>query len=307
MGKIYVVGHKNPDTDTIVCAITMADFLNKRDKTDIYEARMSGKPNSESEFIFNKFGIKFPAILEDAKGKQLYLVDHNETSQYVAGAEVENVVGILDHHKINFENTKPIEITTRPLGSSNSIVYCLFERHGLKLSNELKPLVLCAILSDTVILKSPTTAAKDREIVGTLSKELNIDYQQLGMEMFKAKSQISEKSAEHIIYNDFKKFDFHGKKVGIGQVETPDLREIEKRVIEIKKKMEEIKEKDKYHSLVLMLTDIIEEGTKLIIVSKNPAAFAKIFNTRIKNNLTDFIPGMMSRKKQVVPMLIEKL
>lgn len=306
MDKIYVIGHKNPDTDTIISAILMSEFLNLREDTKKYIPVISGKPNSETEFVFNKFGIKFPKILDDASDQKLYLVDHNEESQYVKGASVENVVGILDHHKMNFKNYLPIEITVKPWGSSNTVVYDLFQKHNMQIPSELKPLVLCALLSDTVILKSPTTTENEVKLVENLSKELKLDYKKLGTEMFKAKSKVAEKSAEKIIYNDFKDFDFGEKKVGVGQVETPDLSEIEKRAPEIRQKMQEIKNKGKYHSLLLMLTDIINEGSKLLIVSDATESIAKLFNVSVKNGMTDFIPGIMSRKKQVVSVL-EKL
>ncbi len=307
MEKVYVIGHMNPDTDSVVSAMSMASFLNLREKTDRYEAAMAGKPNSETKYIFDRFGLEFPDIIEDASEKKLFLVDHNEASQTIKGRENDNVIGFVDHHKIKFENSKPIEIITRPWGSSNTVIYDLFKKDLIDVPTHLKPAMLCAILSDTVILKSPTTTPIDIMVVEELSDELGLDFQKLGMELFKAKSDLGNKSAMEIVKNDYKDFDFNGKKVGVGQVETPDLHDVEDRLGEILKAMQELKEKQSYHSIVLMLTDIIQEGSKLVVVSDEKQKISKMFKTDIKDNLSGFIQGMMSRKKQVAPVLNDNL
>ncbi len=307
MEKIYVLGHKNPDTDSIVSAMSMASFLNLRERTDRYKAVMPGTPNSETEYVFERFGIMFPEKMLDVKGKTIFLVDHNEESQTIEGRTNDNVAGIVDHHKIKFGNSKPIEITTKPWGSSNTIIYDLFKKELIDVPEHLKSSMLAAILSDTVILKSPTTTPIDIMVVEELSDELGIDYQELGMEMFKAKSDLKSKTAMQIIKNDFKDFEFSGNKVGVGQVETPDLSDIENRLTQIVAEMNKLMEKESYHSLLLMLTDIMQEGSKLVIVSKDESRIAKMFSTELEQNLSGFIPGMMSRKKQVAPVLNENL
>jgi manganese-dependent inorganic pyrophosphatase len=308
MEKVYVVGHLNPDTDTVISAIAVAKYLNAVSESDTYVAAMTGNVNSETDFVFKKFNIQKPMLLEDASGKLLFLVDHNEKTQMVKGADVEKVLGFIDHHKVKFENSKPITITVLPWGSTSSIAYNLLSEVGnVQIEDSLKAGLLCGMLSDTVILKSPTTTDQDRVYVKKLAEELSIDYKELGMEMFKAKAQISSKSAQQIITNDFKNFDFNGKKVGIGQLEAPDLAEVEAKIPEILGKMEEMKNSESYHSLILMLTDIIQEGTKLLVVSDDEERIAELYKTIINNKLSDFIPGMMSRKKQVMPVLAENL
>ena len=306
MEKIYVIGHLNPDTDSVVSAITMASFLNKITNSDTYVAAMAGSANSETEFIFNKFNAKLPEILENGEGKKVFLVDHNEETQRVSGIQNENILGFVDHHKIAFTNPGPIDIITKPWGCTNSIIYDMFKKENIEIPNDLKPLILCAILSDTVILKSVTCTDIDKKIAQEIAQELNIDYKELGMDLFKAKAKVAEKSAEEIIKNDYKDFDFSGKKVGIGQIETPDLNEIEPKIPEILEKMKSLKESENYDSIVLMLTDIIEEGSKLLIVSNNSEKIAGIFETNIENNISGFLAGVMSRKKQVAKKLAEK-
>lgn len=307
MEKVYVIGHLTPDTDTTVAAMSMAAFLNLRDKTDRYVPAMTGNANTETEFVFKKFNVKLPIEMADATGKKLYLVDHNEASQIVHGWAPENILGFVDHHKIKFECPGPIEITARTWGSVNTIIYDLYKKEGIGVPEMLKPLMLCALLSDTVITKSPTTTPRDIEAVEELADELNLNYKELGMEMFKAKAQVANKSAEEIIRNDYKEFDFNNKKCGVGQIETPDLKELEHKYKQIAEKMKQMKEIHGYHSIVLMLTDIIEEGSRLMVVSDEEEKIARIFGAKIENHLTDFIPGIMSRKKQVAAKLAEKL
>lgn len=307
MNKVYVVGHLTPDTDTVVAALSLAAFLNARERTDRYVAVLTGKQNSETEFVFNKFDLNFPEIMKDATDKKLFLVDHNEASQMVKGATPENIVGFVDHHKLKFENSTPIEIITKPWGSSCTLIYDMFKKELLDVPQELKPAMLAAILSDTVITKSPTCTPIDVMVIEELSSELGLDYKELGMEMFKAKAKISDKSAIQIIKNDFKDFDFSGKKVGVGQIETPDLTEVESRATEILSEMKNLKQSVGYHSLVLMLTDIMQEGSKLLVVSDEENKVSEMFKTTLKGNLSDFIPGMMSRKKQVAPVLSENI
>ncbi len=300
MEKIFVVGHKNPDTDTIVSAMLMAEYLGEG-----YVPVMTGKPNSETEYVFSRFGVEFPEILSSAENLKIFLVDHNEETQMVDGAEVDNVVGVVDHHKVNFRNSKPIFLHFRPWGSTATVIYDLFRKDGRDIPERLKPLLLSAILSDTVILKSPTTTDMDRMVVEELSAELGINYQELGMEMFKAKSRISEKTAEEIITNDFKNFDMSGKKVGIGQIETPDIESVRPRYGEILEKMKEKKEAGSYHTIVLMVTDILKEGSELLVVSDDEERIGEMFNTQISGGVSGFLEGVMSRKKQVAPVLEE--
>lgn len=225
----------------------------------------------------------------------------------VEGAEEDNIIGIVDHHKLNFASSHPIHLTFRPWGSTATIIYHLYKHEGITVPDHLKPAILCAILSDTVILRSPTTTNHDRTVVEQLSQDLNFNYQELGMEMFKAKAKIADKTPEQIIHNDFKVFEFGEKVVGIGQIETPDLEELEERTSDILEVMTQLQEENEYHSMILMLTDIIQEGTKLLVVSEDSGRIATLFETTITNNMSEFIPGMLSRKKQVAPILSANL
>ncbi len=296
MESIYVIGHKSPDTDTVVCAVAMADFLSKRDGSTCIPVR-PGKVNSETEFVFEKAGVSLPDVLENATDKKLFLVDHNEKDQWVDGAHADHIVGIIDHHKFNFTGGHPIEIVLKPWGCCATVIYDQYQKEGIAISDEIKMLLLGALLSDTVILKSPTTTPKDEAVLKTLAFELGIDYEVMGMEQFKAKAKVGHKSAVEILENDYKEFDFAGVKAGVGQLEMPDLEEVMPKLPEIITAMEQ-----KGMNCILMLTDIIKEGSKLVIVGQEKT-IADAFGVTLENNVSEFIPGMMSRKKQIVPVL----
>ena len=302
---IYVIGHTSPDTDAIMSAIIAADFLNKRDNTDKYSPVIPAEVNSETAFVAEQFNTTLPPVLNDATGKKLFLVDHNEQSQIVGGGT--EIVGIIDHHRIKFESAAALDIVVKPWGCTCTLLYDLYEKEQITIPQELKGPMLCAILSDTVILKSPTTTPKDVEVVETLAKDLGVDYKELGMNMFKAKAQVANKSATEIIENDFKDFEIGAKKIAICQVETPDLAELEPKIPELIAELKSLKESGAYHSIILMLTDIIQEGSELLLVSDEEDKIASLLETTVTNNKSTFIPGMMSRKKQVAPVLTDNL
>jgi manganese-dependent inorganic pyrophosphatase len=303
--NIYVIGHKSPDTDSVASAITASVFLNLRDKTTQYIPAITADVNTETAYILEKFNIQKPTILQNATDKKLFLVDHNEKSQIVDGADLKNILGFIDHHKIQFQSDVPLEIVVKPWGCTCTILYDLFVKERIDIPAHIKQLMLCALLSDTMILKSPTTTPKDKEVLLTLAKELHIDYQDLGLELLKAKAQTSSKSAKDIIFNDFKDFEIRGQKIGVGQIELPDIREIQPKLSLIIQELQNIKQTG-YCALILMLTDVLKEGSELVIIADDEAKIAGMFKTQITNHKSAFIPGMLSRKKQVAPILSEK-
>lgn len=306
--EVIIIGHTNPDTDTVISAIAMAELLTASPKyPGTYTPKISGAINTETAFVCETFDLPLPEIVQDLHGQAVFLVDHNEESQRVSGATDENVVGIVDHHKMMVSFSHPIDIVTRPWGSTCTIMYDLFKQEGIELPHHLVGPMLSAIISDTVILRSPTTTTHDKQVVEELSRILDINYQELGMEQFKAKAQIAEKTAEQIIHNDFKVFEFSDKVVGVGQIETPDISEIQPKQQDIIATMETLKNENNYHSMILMVTDILEEGSQLLVVSDEIDHIAGMFDTTITDNISAFIPGMMSRKKQVAPVLNSNL
>jgi len=296
----YVIGHKNPDTDSVVSAYAYAKFKGE----DFVSAR-AGELNSETFFIFDKFGIETPILLNEIKEDDKFvLVDHNESTQTIDGMKVDQIIEIVDHHKLNISLSGPIWVTVKPYGSTASIVTEKFLEEKKEIDKNLAGLLLSAILSDTIIFKSPTTTEKDKEFADVLSKICCInDVKEYGIELFKKKAEISSKTAVQIINNDFKDFNFNGKKVGIGQIELIDANDILHKKEEIISEMEALKNKENYFSIILVVTDIMKEGSYFWVVGdKDPIHDA--FEISDGDN---YKHGILSRKKQVVPVLEKNL
>jgi len=293
---IYVIGHKSPDTDTVIASIAFSYLMGGE-----YKPVVSGDINVETKFVLEKFNLfepeKLTSILEEDK---FFLVDHNEKTQRFEGITEENVIGILDHHKIDFCNSCPIEIIIKPYGSSCTIIAEMFFDRKIDLNKNIAGALLSGILSDTVIFKSPTCTKIDIDIANKLANIAGIsDINSLGMDLFAKKSEIQNKSDIEIINNDFKDFIIKDKKIGIGQVELADTSLIMSRKEDIVKKQKDILEKDNYFAIILMITDIIKEGSYLWIVGDN--SIFNLFENDIES--TKFYKGIMSRKKQILPKI----
>lgn len=302
---VYVIGHKSPDLDSVAAAVSYANYKNKMAGTDIYQPAIAGELNKETKYLLNKLDLVEPELLEDAKGKELILVDHNESSQIVNGGEEAEVIEILDHHKINFSCDKPIEITVLPWGSSSSIIAKKYFDDKVEMGENLAVLLLGAVLVDTVITKSPTCTDMDKQIIDKLAEKANIpDWRGFGMEIFKVRSSVSDFEVIDIIKNDYKDFDFKAGKFGIGQIETVDLNDLANREEEIMKAMTELKEKEGYHTVILFITDIIKEGSKFLVVTEDQEKMEEALKNKLEEGKV-YLEGVMSRKKQVVPMLTE--
>jgi len=284
--KIYVIGHKSPDTDTVCSAIAYAEFLKKKKLNAI--PVIAGEINSETKFVLDYFKIKKPSKLESIKGKKVILVDHNETAQSPDGAEEAEIIEIIDHHKIGCTFDQPINFQTKPLGSTSTLVAQRMLADKFKITRPLAGILLSAILSDTVIFKSSTTTPED--------------IKEFGIEVKKKKSDLRGLSAEKIVCSDFKIFQEGEVKFGIGQVEMVDLTEIKKRKTELLSAMEKVMLGEKAVFLILMMTDIMNEGSELL-VSGDASYLAKALKKDIKDNSV-YAKGMMSRKKDLVPLLV---
>ncbi|MDD4409755.1 MAG: manganese-dependent inorganic pyrophosphatase [Candidatus Pacebacteria bacterium] len=298
---IYVIGHKSPDTDTVCSAIAYSSFL-KKQKINAIPAYY-GELNPETEYALDLFKVKDLLNLKSVKGKSVVLVDHNEAIQSPDGIEDSKVVEIVDHHKIGFSSSDPIAFIARPYGSTATIIAERMFLEQFKITKQIAGLLLCAILSDTIVFKSTTTTKTDMKIAKELAVIAGVTNLKIfGIELKKKKASLSGLSAEKILYSDFKLFEASDKKFGIGQIEVVDLKEGKERKEDIIKKLGEIVEKDGLSFGVLMMTDIIKEGSELIIVG-DIKPIEKAFKVKIKDN-SIYIPGMMSRKKDLVPKLM---
>ncbi len=299
---LYVVGHKNPDTDSICSAIAYAE-LKRRLGTDAIPARL-GEPNPETKFVLEKFGFSPPELIESADGKKIVLVDHSDKAQSVDGLENAEIVEIIDHHKIGDITTpNPIFFLALPVGCTATVVKLLYDYHGVEIPKNIAGLLLSAILSDTVIFKSATTTEKDIKAAKDLARIAGVDnINAYGIQIKSKLSNVDALSAEEILKRDFKEFDMSGNKVGIGQIELVDLNLIEKRIPELISTMKDLKEKESFNGIYLMLTDIIKEGTLLLAVVDDDGVVEKAFGKRLSDNRV-WLEKVMSRKKEVVPPL----
>ncbi|MEM1578487.1 MAG: manganese-dependent inorganic pyrophosphatase [Archaeoglobaceae archaeon] len=311
--EVYVVGHKNPDTDTVCSAIAFAYLWNKWKETGAVSkvmklegsaiAAVQGELNAETKFVLEKFGIKAPEKLTNGAGKKIALVDHSEKAQTVENIDKAEIVAIVDHHKIGDITTpNPILFVNIPAGSTATVLKILFDKTGIEIPKNIASILLASILSDTVIFKSATTTELDKVVAQELAKIAGItDITKFGIEVKAKLSEVEGMSAKDIMMRDFKDFNMGGKKVGIGQIELLDLSLIEKRKDEIYAELKK-KKAEGYHSVFLMLTDIMKEGTELLAVTDDPKVLEKAFGKKLEGRSV-WLDKVMSRKKQVVPPL----
>ena len=299
--SVYVVGHKSPDTDSVTAAIAYAELLKAKGQTAV--PAMQGKPNPETETVLKQFGFAAPELLTDATGKKIALVDHSDLAQAPDNLSAGEVVAIVDHHKIGDVTTnQPIFFCNMPVGCTGTVLKILYDLEGVKVQPKVAGLMLAAILSDTVNFKSPTCTDADKKAVKELAEIAGVkDTDGLFMEMLKAKSAVAGVPAMELLHRDYKDFDMKGKKVGVGQLELATLDQVADMREALYGAMKEQKGSER-HSVLLMLTDVVKEGTDLMVLSDDPALIEGAFGAKLSNN-SMWIDGMMSRKKQTIPNL----
>ncbi len=296
----YVVGHKSPDTDSVCAAIALADLKSKLG----VEATpaLQGEINPESKFVLDKFGIDYPEVVTDASGKQIFLVDHSDLSQSLDNLNKGELLGIVDHHKVGDVTTpNPIWVWTWPVGCTCTVLKNMYDFFGVEIPKNIAGIMTCAILSDTVIFKSATCTDRDKDAAEALAKIAGLsDLGDLGVEMFKVKSAIEGTPVRELVMRDYKDFDMNGNKVGIGQLEVVDLSLLDSVKEDLAKDIQTLKNEGNYHSVFLLLTDIMKEGSEMLLVSDDPSVVEKAFGASPKGDRV-WLDGVMSRKKQVVP------
>ena len=301
---ICVVGHSNPDTDSVTAAIAYANFLNATGADAKACMQISAENlNPESKVVLEKFGLAAPEEITDAAGKDVALVDFSDVAQAPANIGDANVVGIVDHHKIgDIVTNSPIFFYAKPVGCTGTVLLEMYKSNNIDLPKDIAGGMLCAILSDTVNFKSPTCTDADKAAVAELLEITGVtDQDALFMDMLKAKSSVEGVAMKDLIFRDYKDFDMNGKKVGIGQIELATMDQVADIRDGLYKAVEEVKA-DGRHSVLFMLTDVVKEGTDLMVVSDDPAVIEGAFSGKIEGQ-SMWVDGMMSRKKQVVPSL----
>ena len=304
--SVCVVGHSNPDTDSVISAIAYANFLSATGTEAKACMQISAENlNPESKVVLDKFGLAAPEEITDAAGKDVALVDFSDVAQAPANIGDANIVGIVDHHKIgDIVTGSPIFFYAKPVGCTGTVLLEMYKTNNIDLPKDIAGGMLCAILSDTVNFKSPTCTDADKAAVAELLEITGVsDQDALFMEMLKAKSSVDGVPAKDLIFRDYKDFDMNGKKVGIGQIELATLDQVTDIRDNLYKAVEEVKA-DGRHTVLFMLTDVVKEGTDLMVVSDDPAIIENTYNGKIEGQ-SMWVDGMMSRKKQAVPPLQE--
>ncbi|CYV41241.1 manganese-dependent inorganic pyrophosphatase [Streptococcus suis] len=307
MSKFLVFGHQNPDTDAIASSYGWA-YLEREVFGRDAEAVALGTPNEETAFALDYFGVTAPRVVESAKAEgvgQVILTDHNEFQQSIADIKDVEVAAVIDHHRVaNFETANPLYMRLEPVGSASSIVYRAFKENGVTPPKEVAGLLLSGVISDTLLLKSPTTHATDPQVAAELAEIAGVNLEEYGLALLKAGTNLASKSAEELIDIDAKTFGLNGNDVRVAQVNTVDIAEVLERQEEIEAAMTAASAANGYSDFVLMITDIVNSNSEILALGSNMDKVEAAFNFKLENNHA-FLAGAVSRKKQVVPQLTE--
>ncbi len=304
MEKILIFGHKNPDTDSICSSLVMADLEKKVRGDDAIKACRLGEINEETKYALNYFKVEAPELIENVEeGQPVILVDHNEFNQSVNGIEKAKIDTVIDHHRIdNFKTTEPVFYYAQPVGCTSTLLFELYTLNNITIEPKIAGLMLSAIISDTLLLKSPTTTIKDEKTLEQLAQIANVDIETYGLDMLKAGTNLDKYTEEELINLDAKRLDKDGMSYIIAQVNTVSIPDVLKR----KEKLEEvINQKIKSENLslfVFAITDIVNSNSEAIVLGNRTDLVGKTY--KINNNIA-VMPGVVSRKKQILP-LIEK-
>ena len=297
-----VIGHMNPDTDSIVAAIAYADLASKTGTEA--KAVAQGEVTPESAFVLDKFGLAAPEVVTSVAGQKIMLVDTTEVAQLPADLKDAEILAVIDHHKLGDVTTSnPLEMWVWPVGCTCTVLKFMYDFMGVEVPKGIAGAMCCAILSDTVMFKSVTCTPKDKEAAEALAKIAGVgDLMELGMEMFKVKSAVEGTPMRDLVFRDYKDFDMGGVKLGIGQLEVVDLAILDPYRDGLYEEIGKVKAEKGNNAIFLMLTDIMKEGTDLLFVADDAGIIQKAFGVT-PGDKTAWLEGVMSRKKQVVPNL----
>lgn len=301
--KVLIFGHKNPDTDSI-CASLVRERLDKKNGWENTKAVRLGNINKETQYVLNYLGIETPELIEKVEeGQNVILVDHNEFNQSVEGIEKAKILSVTDHHRIaNFETSEPLYYTAKPYGCTCTILFEEYKTLGHKIEKEEAILMASAIISDTLLLKSPTTTEHDKKALEELGKIANINIEEYGLEMLKAGTDLDDFTEEQLINLDAKNLDTNGVKYIIAQVNTVSIEDVLKRQDALEKAINTKIEKEGLGLFVLAITDILNSNSEIIALGEKTEAVEKAFGKTLENNRA-FLEGVVSRKKQLLPLI----
>jgi len=299
--EVLIFGHKNPDTDSICSSIVMEDLEKKLGNKNCKAVRI-GKINKETRYVLDYLNIKDIPYVEDiTEGQEVILVDHNEATQCVDNIENAKILKVIDHHTMNFKAPYQLYYRAEPVGCTATVLNKLYKENNIEMERDIATLCLSAIISDTLLLKSPTTTEHDKKALEELSKIADIDINSYGLEMLKAGTDLDDFSAEELINIDAKKFEKNNVKYSIAQVNTVDIPSVLKRQEKLENAMKDEMQKSKLQVFVLAITDILNSNSEIIALGERAEeVIEKAFGKNLENNRA-FLEGVVSRKKQLLP------
>ena len=299
----YIFGHKNPDTDSITSSLVMANF-EKAQGRDAKACRL-GKINKETEFVLNYLGINAPELIENIEeGSNVILVDHGSYEESIDNLEKMNILKVVDHHKLGLKTSYPLFYRAEPVGCTETVLYKLYKENGIEISKEVATLMLSAIISDTLLFKSPTCTDEDKKAAEELSTIAGINVEEYGMEMLKAGTDISDFSIEEILTMDAKKTSINGISAIINQVNTASIDDVMRLKNDLEEGINKTIAEENLDLFVLLITDIVNSNSQVIALGKNADLIERSYGVKLENN-TALLKGIVSRKKQVIPILTE--
>ncbi|WP_026683957.1 manganese-dependent inorganic pyrophosphatase [Heyndrickxia coagulans] len=305
MEKVLVFGHKNPDTDAICSAIAYAALKTKLG-VDAEAVRL-GELSNETKFVLETFHMEAPRLVQTVANEveNVILVDHNERQQSADDIDSVRVLEVIDHHRIaNFETSDPLYYRAEPVGCTATILNKLYKENGVEISKEIAGLMLSAIISDSLLFKSPTCTEEDVKAAKELAEIAGVDADTYGLEMLKAGADLSDKTVEQLITLDSKEFDMAGHKVVIAQVNAVDTNDVLVKQAEIEQAIQAQITDRGLDLFLFVVTDILTNDSVALALGKSADIVEKAYNVKLENN-TATLKGVVSRKKQIVPVLTE--
>ena len=305
MGKVLIFGHKNPDTDSITSSLVMANFEKKLGRE--VEACALGEPNKETQYVLDYLGIEAPRVIDSIPdGADVILVDHNNPLESIDNLDKLKILKVVDHHCIYLNTSYPLYYRAEPVGCTETILFKMYKEYNVEVDKQIATLMMSAIISDTLLFKSPTCTEEDVKAVKELAKIAEIDYEAYGMDMLKAGTDLSSFSIEEILNLDAKEVNFKSTKAIIDQVNTASIPDVMEMKAELEEGMNNVIEEKGLDLFILLITDIVNSNSQVIALGKNASLVEKSYNVKLENN-TAFLEGVVSRKKQIIPVLTENV
>ena len=302
---IKVFGHKSPDTDSTGSPIIWAWYLTEHRKQPA-EAKLLGEPNTEAAFVLKKWNLPKPEIISSvAAGDKVVIVDTNNPAELPEGINGADIIQIIDHHKLTggIETKGPIDITIKPLACTATIMHNLMGENAARMPREIKGAMLSCILSDTLEFRSPTTTEQDKALALELAKDLGIDVAAYAAEMFEAKSDVGAFSDAELLRMDSKEYNVAGKELRVSVLETTAPKLILDRKDSLMTSMEAVAKEDGADQVLLFVVDILKEEATLLVPNDLVKQMAEASFGATVTGDTVVLPGVMSRKKQIIPAL----